>query len=119
MEPTDLKSNPSDDAAFETWLRAQTSLPPLPDAGFSNRVLAALPRAFQRRVQRSVVCMAAVILGGALALVGVFGAGPAVTDELFVSLNNPLTAPPALIAIAVTASSLWFAFRHRLRLPLR
>jgi hypothetical protein len=115
MEPTDLKPTPPDDAALEAWLRTNRSLPPLPDAGFSNRVLTALPRSFQRRVQRSVGCIAAVILGSALALAGVLGAGHGVTDDLFVSLNNPLAAPPALVAFVVAAGSVWFAFRHRVR----
>lgn len=115
MEPTNLNSTPPDDDALEAWLRANSSLPPLPDDGFSRRVLGALPRAFQRRVQRSVSCMAAVILGSALALLGVVASGRAVTDDLFVSLDNPLAAPPALVALVVAAGSVWFAFRRRVR----
>lgn len=119
MESPDLKSTPPDDAAFEAWLRASSTPPPLADDGFSRRVLTALPRSFQRRVQRSVGCIAAVILGSALALAGVLRAGHGVTDALFISLENPLATPPALLAFGVTAVSLWYAFRHRVRLQPR
>lgn len=119
MESPDLKSTPPDDAALEAWLRAHSALPPLPDAGFSHRVLATLPRphpAPRHHARRSWLCLAAVAAGGALALGGVLGSAHAVTDDLFVSLNSPLATPPALIAFAVTACSLWFAFRDRVRL---
>ena len=53
MEPHDLKSTPPDDAALETWLRANAALPPLPDHGFSRQVLAALPPP-TRRAAREV-----------------------------------------------------------------
>jgi len=119
MESPNLKPTPPDDAALEAWLRANSSLPPLPDGGFSQRVLATLPRPSHRREARhSWLCLVGVVLGGALALAGVLGSGSAVADELFVSLNSPLATPPAVIAFAVAAGSLWFAFRDRVRLRL-
>ena len=43
MEPTDLNPKSSDDEQIDSWLRASSAVPPLPDDGFSARVLAALP----------------------------------------------------------------------------
>lgn len=122
MESPDLKPTPPDDAALEAWLRANSNLPPLPDNGFSNRVLVALPRpepARSHRVGRSWLVLASVVIGSILALAGVLSSGHAVTDALFVSLNNPLAAPPALVALVVAAGSVWYAFRDRLRVVAR
>jgi len=119
MESPDLKSPPPDDAALETWLRANSSLPPLPDGGFSRRVLATLPRPARRhQARRSWLCLAGVMLGGAIALAGVLGSGDAAADDLFVSLNHPLATPPALNALALALCSVWYAFRHRVRVRL-
>lgn len=92
MEPDDLNSLSPDDAKLEAWLRANASLPRLPDDGFSCRVLAALPpvsrkaRVSERR--RVVLCGAAVgvIVAVALYFAGTPGdfvwptAGPAAGD---------------------------------------
>jgi hypothetical protein len=115
MEPVNPKSTPPDDADLEAWLRANGNLVPLPDAGFSTRVLTALPRASARRIQRSIGCLAAMVVGGALALAGVLGSGRDAADDLFVSVNHPLATPPALIALVATAGSLCFVYRARLR----
>jgi len=118
MEPTDLKPTPPDDAALEAWLRGNSNLLPLPDGGFSTRVLATLPRRSCRRMSRSWLCLAGLVLGSALALAGVMASGHTVTDDLFVSFNNPLAAPPALVALVVALSSMWYAFRDRVRVRL-
>lgn len=114
MEPTELKPTPPDDA-LENWLQANRSLPPLPDNGFARRVLTTLPRPARHRRQRSWLCLASLVVGGAVALRGILLSGHAVTDDLFVSLDHPLATPPALGAMAVVLGSLWYAFRDRLR----
>ena len=43
MEPTNLTPLPSDRDPLEAWLSAKAPVAPLPDEGFTARVLAALP----------------------------------------------------------------------------
>jgi hypothetical protein len=118
MEPTDLKPILPDDAALEAWLRANSALPPLADSGFSKRVLATLPRTSRWRMSRSWFCLGGLALGSMLALAGVIASGHTVTDDLFVSFNNPLAAPPALVALVVALSSSWYAYRDHVRVRL-
>lgn len=43
MEPADLNRPAPDDAQLDAWLNANAAIAPLPDHGFSQRVLRALP----------------------------------------------------------------------------
>ncbi len=71
MEPERLDPAPRPDAAaLEAWLRANAAQPPLPDDGFSQRVLAALPppRAswITRDQQRTLVFVVLGALAGVI-----------------------------------------------------
>ncbi len=121
MEPADLNPTPPDDPALEAWLRSGTALPPLPDHGFSHRVLAALPPPPAPVSSRVWACAVGAGAGlGVVALAMVKG------DILLPALSapNPLAedlahtvATPLALALAVL--SLWFAFRHRWQRLLR
>ena len=70
MEPNDLNSLPPDEAQLDAWLRASTTQPPLPDDGFSQRVLSALPPpARPDSVRRLWFCVAGALIGGGVAIV--------------------------------------------------
>jgi hypothetical protein len=119
MEPNDLKS-PAPDDALEAWLRTSSSLPPLPDDGFSRRVLAALPPPASRLSRRTWFCAGGALIGAVITVIGAAttptaAAGPAFTaPEL--DLIGQLALPAAL---GVAALSLWFALRDRLPQLLR
>ena len=129
MEPTDLNSpsdHPGDDAVLTALLREAE--PPLPDNGFSARVLAALPppppAPFGLRVP---ILTAATIAGLVLAWqhITATGGAPAVVAELdarlsqihaALALSNGSMVDPALtFALAATVGSLLYAFRAELR----
>jgi len=111
MESPDLNPSPAPDDAADTWLRANHSLPPLPDAGFSRRVLAALPPA-RRRFSRTRFCLAGLAAGLVVALAGLaWGGVPSLAtldSELTESTGRLLTSP-ALGALGVAAISVWYA----------
>lgn len=123
MESHDLKSNrPPDDAQFEGWLRSAAPLPILPDDGFSQRVLAALP-ASRRRAGISPRALAIAV--GALAGIGLatvtFATGaradftlPATGIEFSDTLAQ-LADPKLHIALGITVVSLGFVFLRDLR----
>jgi hypothetical protein len=117
MEPTDLKSTPPDDAQLEAWLRANATTVPLPDDGFSRRVLAALPAKAGRSVaKRRLFCLGGGLLGTAVALLGAATSGnlPAI-EPAFIDALGQLATPAAGWAFGITAISLWFALRRQLR----
>lgn len=115
MEPNDLKSPPPDDAALEAWLRGSASLPPLPDHGFSGRVLAALP-APKRSMQRAWFCLAGAFVGTGVAAFQLLQGGslPALDAALLDSLEQ-LSQPATGIALGVTFVSLGYVFWPELR----
>lgn len=121
MEPSDLKPNSSDDAAVETWLRTHSALPPLPDDGFTPRVLTALPPpASHTLTLRTRICLAGALAGAAMAAWAVLSGGnpldrlPALDAALIESLSQ-LGSPGAGLAVATTAASLLFAYWRDLR----
>jgi hypothetical protein len=122
MEPTDLNSSAPDDARLEAWYRANLSAAPLPDDGFTRRVLVALPNS-SRHVARGRLwyCLAGAALGTVVAALGMassqsvsagFSALGADVGAALVRLNRPEVG----CAVVITLGSLWLAFRPRLRL---
>ncbi len=122
MEPNDLKSTPPDDAQLETWLRAQTALPVLPDDGFSHRVLTVLPAPQRRAVispRMLAITLGAVAGIGFAAVKFATGAtvefnlpplGPEATDAL-----AQLTDPKLHTALGVTVATLAYVFWRDVR----
>jgi hypothetical protein len=121
MEPNDLKSTPPDDAALEAWLRTNAALPPLPGAQFSSNVLAAVRPPARRRISRGLFVGLGLVAGVAIALAGTMSSGKLPTDlpvldaELTEACNR-LSSLPVAGALVLTALSLGYAFRDRLRL---
>ena len=131
MESPDLNPRPAppDDAALTAFLaRAQ---PPLPDDGFSARVVAALPAPRRAPLPvRPLLTAVAALAGAALSWrqFAEVGGSQAVTqqfndvlDGLQLAANHTLgptptaNLPAALsLAIGVSAVSLLYTFRHRL-----
>jgi hypothetical protein len=121
MEPNSLNSPPPDDAQLEAWLRNNASLAPLPDDGFTSRVLATLPAPVARQsVQRAWFCIAGALVGLVVAALKIASAPdfalivPAISPDAARGLEQ-LADPRLLVAVAVTAASLAFALRPRRR----
>lgn len=120
MEPNDLKPNPPpDDAHLDGWLRANAALPPLPDDGFSRRVLTALPAPARRSARLVVIALGAVVGIGFAAIKFATGAPvefylPAVGPE-FADTLVQLTDPRLHTALGVTVVTLAFVFWRDLR----
>jgi hypothetical protein len=122
MESNDLKPTPPDDPQLEAWLRTSAAQSPLPDDGFTQRVLAVLPPPTRRQsAQRLWFCLGGALAGIVVAAVGAFYPGnrpvdlPAIEDTLMAALTQ-LSGPGFGLALGITILSLWFAFRDRLRL---
>ena len=77
MEPEHLSPDSSDDARVDEWLRSDASTP-LPDDGFSSRVLAALPPRRAREPSRRLWILPA--LGAAVGLLLIVARGGASPD---------------------------------------
>lgn len=119
MESADLNPlSSSDDHQLENWLHTAAARPPLPDAGFSHRVLAALPPSTrQTKTRRLGFYAAGTVAGLIVALSGGLGSDdfslrfePALMDALVQSGSAAIFA-----ALGVTLGSLWYAFRTQLR----
>ncbi|HRG55145.1 MAG TPA: hypothetical protein PLG56_03840, partial [Lacunisphaera sp.] len=64
MEPVDLKPSPPEDDPLETWLRANATATPLPDDGFTRRVLTSLPPPAKAGMsRRAAFCLAGALAG--------------------------------------------------------
>ncbi|MBI2518495.1 MAG: hypothetical protein HYV95_16570 [Opitutae bacterium] len=115
MEPDDLKSAPPDDPALDAWLRANASLPPLPDDGFSQRVLTALPSA-PRSARRLWLCAAGALAGTGVASFKLLQAGglPALAQSLHAAAGQ-LATPTVGLALGVSLISLAYVFWSDLR----
>lgn len=119
MEPSDLNSPASDDR-LESLLRQPAA--PLPDDGFSARVLCALPpppparQAWPRRTCYLVGTLAGVIY---LTTRDVdWSATSTATDQLaamMVQIADSLSAPAVVLAFSITVLSLAVAFHAELR----
>lgn len=131
MEPANLNSPSPDDQHLRTLLGQ--GLPPLPDDGFTQRVLAALPPPTPKRTLsfRALLCTVAAVAGLALAL----RRGPSLQslsvalerlDESLVEVALPLVGDAGrhvgaglTLALAATVLSLFYVFRESLRPTLR
>lgn len=119
MEPADLNHFAPDDARLDARLRQPA--PALPDDGFSDRVLAALPpEAGHARSRRRLMCGAGAAAGVLFAAIG-FALRPAtpanepgIAAEL-AQAGQFLFDPVLGVALLVTALSLLYVFRGRLR----
>lgn len=120
MESPDLKPHSPDDAQLETWLRDNAATPPLPDDGFSNRVLAALAPDAQDVTHRIIICLVGAAAGMGFAVAqGLSWSDIFAGDRLNPALTQGLAAlaqPSILLALAITAASLVFAFWRGTRL---
>ncbi len=118
-----MKPSSPDDTPVEAWLRSSASLPPLPDDGFSHRVLAALPPPARRRANRLrlVLCLAGALAGVALVLQhspdfpDIFHRLEQL-DPVLNQATSQLADPAFAIALGVTAASLLFVFWRDIRL---
>lgn len=122
MEPNDLKSSAPDDAQLDAWLRTSASQPPLPDGGFTQRVLATLPPpARHQSTRRLWFCGGGALVGIVVAVIGTLSASnltaslPALEDTILAALTQ-LSVPAFGLALSITLGSLWLAFPERLRL---
>src|SRR5215216_2846305 len=105
MEPTDLNSKSPDDAQIDASLRAGSAVSPLPDDGFSARVLAALPPARTRLNSslRAWLCAAGALIGGIVAASS-SGTGPDASEQfasMIASVRTslaPLADPSVMLA---------------------
>lgn len=126
MEPTDLNRPAPDDAQLDSWLRSNATAAPLPDDGFSRRVLARLPPQADRAAatRRILLCLVGAVIGVVYAgAKGVSWSGlsadwsdfaPALDHNLEV-----LAEPSVLLALAVVAGSLLYVFgREKLQQTL-
>ena len=120
MESFDLNSRNPDDVQLEEWLRTDATVPPLPDGGFSSRVLRALPPS--PVIARHSWARLAWGGAGALAGLAMFAAQGASGTDFYScllqlggnagSLTAAFSNPTTLLALATTGLSLWVAFRR-------
>ncbi len=116
MEPTNLKSLPPDDDRLEVWLRDEAALAPLPDDGFSARVVAALPVANTRSHHRVWLCAVGAATGVAFAAAnGAFwpdwSAAIPQWEHALVPLAQLLSDPMLLLALVVAGISVLYALK--------
>ena len=116
MEPSDLKSPPPDDTCLETWLRTEATLTPLPDDGFSARVVAALPAPAPRPRQRAWLCVASAAIGFAVAAAnGAFLPGSLAAlpqwEQTAIQFGALLTDPMLLLALGTSGLSALYALK--------
>ena len=122
MEPADLNRPSPDDAQLDAWLRANASDAPLPDDGFSQRVLASLPPRIDRAgaARRIALCLIGALTGAIAPWLTDFGLpNPAASAVDFSSaarqVLQPLADPNLAPALALTGLCLLYVFRpHRL-----
>jgi len=108
MEPSNLNPRDPDDIRLESLIRASAS-PELPDAGFSSRVVAGLPKSAGSArwwTQRNFFMIAGAGAGLAVALLA--GGSPAAVSDIgpilssaIASLSSVIDQPGAIIALAL------------------
>lgn len=119
MEPDDLKSPPPADDQLETWLRANAAATPLPDDGFTRRVLASLPPPARAGMpRRAAFCLAGTVAGLVLPwLTGTRLPDVAANAVELRRLAQPalrqLADPNLILALIVTGACLLYVFTPR------
>lgn len=122
MEPADLKSPSPDEASFEAWYRAHAARPPVPNQGFTVRVLAALPPPRkQASSQRGRFCLAGALLGGAIAWAGglLEALGRPGLEVEQAGAWSPAASPGLGLALGLVVVSLLYVHRDLLRRRIR
>jgi hypothetical protein len=120
MESDPLNQAAPEDPGLEHLLRTRLAAPPLDDAGFSSRVLQALPSPARQATGRRTVVL---ILGAVLGLVIGFGSSPATVMEIWGELVRTACNPgawsevsgEAYLKILLAAMGAWWVFREELR----
>lgn len=120
MESEDLTPSAGAERMFDERLRLALARPPLPDDGFSRRVVAALPRARLRAALRRPALIASGLVVGATFNRWIngpsSGATQVITDVWHSASTAAWFADPALWLIgAVSAACLAWAFQRELR----
>ncbi|HEY4246726.1 MAG TPA: hypothetical protein VGM64_07715 [Lacunisphaera sp.] len=123
MESENINPSFPENDEFEPQWRAHFSAPAIPDEGFSERVLAALPSVENRPIERRRrwFCAVGLVAGVAISALGLIisnDSSPSLPQ--FVNGGTAAAAQffsdPVMLALGLTACSLWFAFRDRWRL---
>lgn len=129
MEPVDLKTSSPENDPVDAWLRANSNATPLPDAGFTDRVLASLPASTATSAKpaasrRAVFCLVGAFAG--LVLPWLTGtrlpeviANAAELNRLAQPALQQFTDPNLALALVVTAASLLYVFGPRGRKLVR
>lgn len=127
MESSDLNLHPRDDARLEAWLRTGAGQPPLPDDGFSARVMAALPSAAPApapaRVSQGrifVLCAVGATIGGVITFAGAidpaaFTTPLATLGEAVTRLAGETVSTTGALVVIGTLGSLAIAYWRELR----
>jgi hypothetical protein len=133
MEPADLKHPGPDDRQLEAWLRDQPAQPPLPDDGFTARVMAALPPAIdcaalaaarhQAASRRVWLCFLGAVTGlivarlaaPAATLDGAAGEVAAVLQQLSAGARQ-IQSPSLPLALGLTFAALLWIYLPPVRL---
>jgi len=127
MESSDLNPHPRDDVRLEAWLRTGAGQPPLPDDGFSARVMAALPsaapapapaRVSQRRI--FVLCAVGAAIGGVITFAGsidpaAFTTPLAALGDAVTRLAGETVSTTGALVVIGTLGSLAIAYWRELR----
>ncbi len=124
MEPTDLNRPAPDDAQLDAWLRSNATATPLPDNGFSQRVLANLPPRADRAAatRRIIFCLAGALAGAIVPWLTDAGlpdpsTSPVDLGRVAYQALQPLADPNVVLAATVTGLCLLYVFGLRRLLP--
>jgi hypothetical protein len=117
MEPPDLNRPIPDDARLDAWLCANATVAPLPDNGFSRRVLANLPPQVERAASRRriVFCLGGALVGAVVPWLTDAGRPDPATSPVELSriaqqALRPLADPNVVLALVVTGLCLLYVF---------
>jgi hypothetical protein len=120
MEPTNLNPSSPDDPQLDAWLRAHATAAPLPDDGFSQRVLANLPPGEDRAAakRRILFCLVGAGVGALVPWFADTGPSQPATSPVdfgrtAIQALQPLADPHVVLAAAITGVCLLYVFPPR------